>query len=390
KLPFLKGPDSETLEPRRIAAVPGVILEAIVKEPSVELDPKAGTNSTHEKPQWPVVEDKAIPRYLTEGQTETAMENYSHMKNPATVAQRSGAVQFVSDDHTFKASSRWPVTSKRSPQVQLDDFSQTLYNARNDDAAAQVKLGMLYQEGSGGAEKNLGEAVHWYRRAAEQGNADGQYRVGVMLSRGLGVPQNQELAVGWYKKAAEGGSSDAQNDLGAIYKAGLGDSVTQDFTTALKWFVKSAEQGNPKGQTSLGLMYKDGHGTTQDYSKSMEWFMKAANGYDYAEAQVGVGMLYEGGSGIRQNYLTAMKWYVKAAEQGYDDAQFKIGDLYCYGQGVPQSFSMARDWYSKAAEQGHADAKENLREVKKFLQGNPQLQPQPPASLWSKVGKLFV
>lgn len=33
------------------------------------------------------------------------IENYKHMKNLATIAKRSGAVQFVSEGHTFKESS---------------------------------------------------------------------------------------------------------------------------------------------------------------------------------------------------------------------------------------------------------------------------------------------
>ncbi|KAG0315712.1 hypothetical protein BGZ97_007914 [Linnemannia gamsii] len=389
ELPFLKGPDSEVLDPRRIAAEPGAIMDAIVEEAPVESnqDPKPAQGVT----QWPEVGDKVIPRNPTQGLVETAMENYKDMKNPVTIAQLCLTSHFVSDGYTFRAPSRrWSKIKERSPQVHLDDFAQTLFNARNEDATAQVKLGIMYQEGTGGAEKNLGEAMHWYRRAAEQGNANGQYKVGHMLSHGLGVPQNQELAMGWYKKAAEGGNSDAQNSLGFIYKDGLGLGVTQNFTTAMEWFVKSAEQGNPRGQTSLGLMFKDGHGAPQDFPEAMKWFLKAANEHGHAEAQVEVGMLYEVGGGVRQNYSAAMMWYKKAVDQGYDDAQFRIGDLYCYGQGVPQSFSMARYWYSKAAENGHVEAKENLREIKTFLQGNPQQQPQQPASLWNTIAKLFV
>ena len=39
------------------------------------------------------------------------------------------------------------------------------------DAEAQNKLGLMYERGEGGLNKNYDEAVKWYRLAAEQGYA---------------------------------------------------------------------------------------------------------------------------------------------------------------------------------------------------------------------------
>jgi TPR repeat protein len=41
-------------------------------------------------------------------------------------------------------------------------------------------LGAIYVDGRGGLAQDYAEAVKWYRRAAEQGNADAQTRLGVM------------------------------------------------------------------------------------------------------------------------------------------------------------------------------------------------------------------
>ena len=56
-------------------------------------------------------------------------------------------------------------------------------------------------------------AVHWYRRGAEQGDADAQFNLGVMYAEGEGVARDDAEARRWYRKAAEQGHADAQHNL---------------------------------------------------------------------------------------------------------------------------------------------------------------------------------
>jgi hypothetical protein len=56
--------------------------------------------------------------------------------------------------------------------------------------------------------------VKWYKLAAEQGNAPAQKNLGVMYSKGRGVPQDDKTAPKRYKLAAEQGNADAQVNLG--------------------------------------------------------------------------------------------------------------------------------------------------------------------------------
>ena len=48
-------------------------------------------------------------------------------------------------------------------------------------ADAQSNLGIMYDNGNGVPE-NDAEAVKWYRKAADQGNAKAQYNLGVMYA----------------------------------------------------------------------------------------------------------------------------------------------------------------------------------------------------------------
>ena len=84
--------------------------------------------------------------------------------------------------------------------------------AEQGNAAAQSKLGILYQKGLG-VQQDDKEAVKWFRLAAEQGSAEAQYFLGGMYSHGKGVPKDLKEEVKWTRLAAEQGNADAQYNL---------------------------------------------------------------------------------------------------------------------------------------------------------------------------------
>ena len=59
---------------------------------------------------------------------------------------------------------------------------------------AQHNLGYAYLNGEGVAQDD-GEAVKWYRKAADQGHAEPQHNLGGMYYNGHGVPKNYVEAV---------------------------------------------------------------------------------------------------------------------------------------------------------------------------------------------------
>jgi len=97
-----------------------------------------------------------------------------------------------------------------------------------------------------------------------------------MYYNGYGVTKDYKAALEWYKKAAEQGHAVAQNRLGAMYAKG--DGVTQDYKEAFKWYRKAAEQGYALAQFNLGGMYLEGNGVTKDYVQSYMWFKLAVSG----------------------------------------------------------------------------------------------------------------
>ncbi len=149
-----------------------------------------------------------------------------------------------------------------------------------------------------------------------------------------------------WKPLAEQGDADAQFNLGLMYSKGQG--VPQDYAEAVKWFRKSAEQGDAAAQYNLGLMYRKGQGAPQDDAEALKWYRHAAE-QGHASAQFQVGVRYEEGLGVPQDYTEALRWYGKAAEQGNAYAQTNLGVMYSFGVGVPQTYVQAHKWYNLSA-----------------------------------------
>jgi len=119
------------------------------------------------------------------------------------------------------------------------------------------------------------KALHWYRVAADQGDAQSEVAIGDLYSQGEGVKQDYSEALRWYRKAAAQGNDEAQNDIGFFYLSGWG--VSRDFGAAMFWLRKAADQGNPVAQRNIGVVYLQGLGVRPDRQEAIRWFRQAAN-----------------------------------------------------------------------------------------------------------------
>lgn len=181
---------------------------------------------------------------------------------------------------------------------------------------------------------------------ALKGNADAQYRLAVAFSIGEGVPQSNYEAMRWYLRAADGGNANAQHALGSIYQVGA-YGATRDISRAYYWYRKAAEQGFMDSMITIGNMLWTGENGLKDYKQAVTWFTKAAEKGDI-DSQATLGIAYRDGLGVEIDYTEAAMWLKKAATQGHPGAQFSLGMMYSVGKGVPQDEEMANMWFSKA------------------------------------------
>jgi TPR repeat protein len=63
--------------------------------------------------------------------------------------------------------------------------------------------------------QDYGEAMRWFRKAADQGDALAQNNIGWMYAKGQGVPRDLSEARAWIQRAAAGGYEDAKQWLAA-------------------------------------------------------------------------------------------------------------------------------------------------------------------------------
>ena len=108
---------------------------------------------------------------------------------------------------------------------------------------AELHLGFMYDNGYGIGERGSRPG----RRVVSQGRPRGRRRhrpsqPGNQLRQRHGCfKQDYAQAVRWYRRAAEQGNAQAQYNLGSLYEAGNG--VKKDLGKAIEWFRKAAKQG---------------------------------------------------------------------------------------------------------------------------------------------------
>lgn len=97
-----------------------------------------------------------------------------------------------------------------------------------------------------------------------------------------GAPKDYGQALEWYRKAADQGDARAELNLGIMYYEGYG--VPQDYGQALAWCRKAADQHFAGAEYLLGMMYEEGRGVSRDYGQAAAWYRVAAHD-SYAEAK---------------------------------------------------------------------------------------------------------
>lgn len=226
------------------------------------------------------------------------------------------------------------------------------------DAGDMVDLGHRYASGIG-VQKSVQEAARYYFEAARQGNAEGQFFLGLSLESGSGVYQSSEEALRWIRLSADQGYAPAQGTLGIYYRDGKG--VPQSYTEALHWLQLAASQDATPALRFLGALYFYGRGTKRNPQEAIRLTRLAAEKND-ADAQSQLAFFLSQIPGSAASAEEIPHWYLLAAEQGHVAAQASIGMYYEDGKGVPQSYAKAVHWYRMAAEKGSAIAQVCLAE----------------------------
>jgi len=228
-------------------------------------------------------------------------------------------------------------------------------------------IGTWYHNGFGGEEKK-NQAVEWYSKAINGGNAAAMYSLAFSYmyanggirsgARALGLTKSATKANELYALAAEKGHAMARFNLACSYRDGTGVEI--DFNRCVELLEQSAEQGYVHAQCNLADVYRDGSGDNENGNPMtipkndplhFKWALAAAK-QDHVDGQAYTAVCYEEGCGVEPNNESAFEWYMKAAEQEDEDAQYCVGRFFENGRGREIDLIQALFWYRKAATEG--------------------------------------
>jgi len=152
--------------------------------------------------------------------------------------------------------------------MEKEVIAEWLVAASSGNAEAQYRLGMLYKKGVGEVAKSQFDAMMWLEKAAAQGHVKACYHLGVLYTYGDGPSLNGETIVPgdsfWQRdekkaqayfeiafrelqKMAAEDDADALLWLSSMYKFGYG--VAKDEIKAQQLLKQAAELGNPIAET---------------------------------------------------------------------------------------------------------------------------------------------
>jgi TPR repeat protein len=108
------------------------------------------------------------------------------------------------------------------------------------DEEAMYSCGMLLAEAP---DKNLGRPLQCFEESAKRGWPPAMRMLGRIHAKGLvGLPKDEQAAVEWYARAAEKGDAEAAYQLGLCYQYGKG--VQQDMFLATEYYHDAADEGD--------------------------------------------------------------------------------------------------------------------------------------------------
>ena len=177
----------------------------------------------------------------------------------------------------------------------------------------------------------------------------------ILLQDGIDIKAHRDMENDFanFKQAAEEGDADGLYYMGVYF--GTGDVVSHDYKKSITYFKQAAQKGHLDAIFQLGVYYMFGFGVEKDIRQALKYFELAA-GNDHCEAAAWAGQIYERGiDGVKVDHKKAFHLYMIAAKQDHEEAMWYVIQGYLLGQGTKQNFSEAWDWEQKAEKLGYVN-----------------------------------
>lgn len=308
----------------------------------------------------------------------------------------------------YQLSAKMPPKNPKDPLKQTleqatDSIKNVLAKAQAGDAVAQNEVGGWYYRGRH-VNQNYKEALQWWTKSANQGNAQAIGNMALCYQTGNGIEADSLKASQLYIKSLEKGNTTLLSRLndeakgGSVFSSMLlahcyqnGKGVKKDVSKAVPYLEIAAKKNNVTAQRDLGMIFlnakkpaeaakwfkmgtdngeltstywyakmlMEGSGVKQDKKAGANYMLRAAEA-GFPQAMVNIGNDYMTGNGLTKNPEQAVMWYRRAAGKGAHNAQWDLAQCYREGVGTPVNYERALYWYAKAVDKGHARGFKNL------------------------------
>jgi TPR repeat protein len=204
----------------------------------------------------------------------------------------------------------------------------------------------MNEEKKGNATADVAKAVAALRKSAEEGNAEAQFRLGVIYGNGdEGVEIDHQKAMAWFSQAARQGHENALITMAWMYANGAGVDMDED--KARELYLMAADHGSAKAQYVVATMFRFAQfGAEKDLARALHYYTESAN-QGFATAQFALGKMLVEGKLVEKDMNTALQWLTLAHANGSKRAEGYIQEL--LQQMSPEEVERAR----AAVLQGH-------------------------------------
>lgn len=119
--------------------------------------------------------------------------------------------------------------------------------AERGSSVAQRTLGERFATGTKGAPKDMGQAIFWWKMAADNGDPMAQFNLGMACLHGAGAPQDRVRAHMWFSLAAASGKMTvsgqhskkmAENEKKAIETDMVSGQIEESQALARAWLAQ--------------------------------------------------------------------------------------------------------------------------------------------------------
>lgn len=203
------------------------------------------------------------------------------------------------------------------------------------------------------------------RKAAEQGQADAQLKLGIACLTGDGVPA-RDVVQGrqWLGRAADNGQVDAARFLGLILLRGM--DVVPDLERGRDLLAQAAHAGDVEATWWLAC-YTAGERSDTPRHEAARPLLERAAAQGHARAMTHLAYVLDGiqgpGTPVHGDTLAAGRWLLKAAEAGDGGALLALAEWCAVGRALPRDPGRARLLAGAAAQRGWEIADEYARSL---------------------------